>query len=239
VISIAVVEDDPATRALLGRYLDRYSQENNEPLALAEFTDGIQIAEAYRGDFDILLMDIDMPVLNGFVVAQEIRQMDPAVIIVFVTNMTQYAIRGYEVDALSYLLKPVPYVAFAREMARALARLRRRVHASLLLSTDDCLVRLAIADIVYIESVKHRLAVHTVAGDYSIAGPLKTMAAKLADKDFLQCNSGYLVNLHHVRSVRHGTSCHLSNGADLIISRPRKKEFLAALTDYVGGGHGQ
>jgi DNA-binding LytR/AlgR family response regulator len=236
VIRVGIVEDEAPSRALLRQYLQRYERESGEEFAVTEFTTGAQLADRYRPDFDILLLDIEMPGLNGFATAEEIRRLDSEVIIVFITNMTQYAIRGYEVDALSYLLKPVPYAAFAREMKRSTERLRRRVHEALVLMVDGDLVRVPVEDVVYAESVKHRVEVHTISAVYSVVAALKTLEAEVEGKGFFRCNSGYLVNLRHVLAVQSGQTVKLTGGHDLLISRPRKKAFMAALTDYLGGG---
>jgi DNA-binding LytR/AlgR family response regulator len=237
VIRIGLAEDEAKGRFLLRQYLDRYEKESGERFQVTEFTTGAQLVDRYRSDYDILLLDIELPGLDGFAAAEEIRRTDSEVIIVFITNMVQYAIRGYEVDALSYLLKPVPYFAFAREIKRSLERLRRRVRDSLVLNVDGGLVRVPVADIVFIESVKHRMTVHMTDGRHSVVGALKTMEATLVGKDFFRCNSGYLVNLRHVLVVRPDSIVRLTGGHDLIVSRPRKKAFLTALTDYLGGGH--
>ena len=65
------------------------------------------VYENYRGGFDIILMDIQMRFMDGMTTAEKIRQMDQKVIIMFITNMIQYAVRGYEVDAMDYVVKPV------------------------------------------------------------------------------------------------------------------------------------
>lgn len=232
-IRIGLVEDDPASAALLVDYLRRYEHEHGERFAVTGFTDGDVVVADYRPVFDILLMDIQMPGMDGFTAAEHIRQIDPEVVLIFITNMSQYAIRGYKVDALSYVLKPVPYFAFSQEIKRSVARLRRRTADYLLLAVDGGLARVATDEIVFLESAKHRTIVHTVDGRHSVVGPLKDFEAKLEGKAFFRSNSGYLVNLRHVRGV-HGSSALLVGGHDLLISRSRKKGFLAALTDYLG-----
>lgn len=232
-IRIGIVEDDAASSALLVDYLRRYQDEHHEPFDISLFADGSQVVSGYRPVFDILLLDVQMPNLDGFSAAERIRQVDPDVVIVFITNMTQHAIRGYEVDALSYVLKPVSYFAFSQEIKRSISRLRRRAADYVLLAVDGGLVRVATSDIVYLESAKHRTLVHTIDGRYSVVAPLKTMEAELEGRGFFRSNSGYLVNLRHVLAVRQN-SAEMVGGHDLLISRPRKKAFLAALTDYIG-----
>lgn len=236
VIRIGIVEDDAASAALLVEHLRRYEREHDEQFQVTRFADGADVVAGYRPDFDILLLDIEMPRLDGFSAAEQIRLVDPDVVIIFITNMTQYAIKGYEVDALSYVVKPVPYFAFAQEIKRSVARLRRRSADYLLLQVDGGLVRVPTADIVFLESSKHRTTVHTVDGKHSVVAPLKALEAQLEGKHFFRSNSGYLVNLRHVLGV-HGSSTLLVGGHDLLVSRARKKALLAALTDYLGERH--
>ena len=100
---IAVVEDNDAMRAQLCGFIAQYAQESGHQLDA--FPDGAQLVEPYRPGFDIIFLDIEMPTLGGMPTAERIRRQDPDVVLVFVTNMAQYAIRGYEVDALDFVDK--------------------------------------------------------------------------------------------------------------------------------------
>lgn len=123
---IAVVDDQPDMRQQLCSMIDQYSRENNCMLEVTTFSDGAQIITNYCKGFDIIFLDIEMPELGGMDAAERIRTVDPDVVLVFVTNMAQYAIRGYEVDALDFVLKPVNYYQFSTKLARALQRVQRR-----------------------------------------------------------------------------------------------------------------
>ena len=104
---IAVVEDNDAMRAQLCGFIAQYAQESGHQLDVTAFSDGAQLVEPYRPGFDIIFLDIEMPKLGGMPTAERIRRQDPDVVLVFVTNMAQYAIRGYEVDALDFVLKQI------------------------------------------------------------------------------------------------------------------------------------
>lgn len=123
---IAVVDDQPDMRQQLCSMIDQYSRENNCMLEVTAFSDGAQVITNYCKGFDIIFLDIEMPELGGMDAAERIRTVDPDVVLVFVTNMAQYAIRGYEVDALDFVLKPVNYYQFSTKLARALQRVQRR-----------------------------------------------------------------------------------------------------------------
>ncbi|MGN8244953.1 LytR/AlgR family response regulator transcription factor [Cellulomonas soli] len=236
-IRIGIAEDDAASAQLLVDYLHRYEQEHGEQFAVSVFTDGSEIVARYRPDYDLLLLDVEMPGLDGLSAAEQIRQVDQDVVIVFITNMAQYAIRGYEVDALSYLLKPVPYFAFSQQLKRSVERARRQATDYLTVPVAGGLARVDTSRIVFVESIKHRIVVHATDATYAFSGALKNVEAELEGKNFFRSNNCYLVNLRHVTSVKDST-CLMVGGHELLISRPRKKPFLAALTDYLGGRHG-
>jgi DNA-binding LytR/AlgR family response regulator len=234
VIHVAIVEDQRANRADLVEHLARYSETNGVEFTIAEFSDGTQIVNDYRPQYDVILLDVEMADMDGFETAHRIRAVDSNVVIIFVTNMAQYAIKGYEVDALSYLVKPVPYFAFSQELDRTLARVHRQESDALVLKANGNTSRVDLADIVYIEAVKHRITVHTLSAMYTFSGTLKSLEERLDGKGFYRSNNPYLVNLRHVTTVG-AQSCVMVDGTELQVSRPRRRGFLDALTDFVGG----
>lgn len=233
-ITIAVVEDDDRSRAVLVEHLLRFRDERGLDLEVAAFSDGQEILAKYRPIYDIVLLDIEMEHVDGMTTARRIRVVDQDVVLVFITNSPQYAIGGYQVSALSYLLKPVPYGALSEELDRCIDQVRKRERSFVLLVTGTEQHRVDVADIVYIESIKHRLVVHATTRDYSLVGSLSAMEEELAENDFFRSNNCYLVNLRHVTGVQQ-SSCILQGNRELQISRPRKKAFLGALSDYLGG----
>ena len=233
-IRIGVVEDDPGSIDRILAHLDRFQREHGERFHVGAFHDGADVLHDYRPDWDILLLDIRMERVDGMTAARRIREVNPEVVIVFVTSSPQFAISGYEVDALSYLLKPVSYPSFAQEMQRCLRQLRRRERRHLLFTTNDgAKHRVDVADILYLKSVRHHVVIHTLDEDHSVVATLKSLEAELDGEGFIRCNNGYLVNLRHVTGAE-GSECRIRGGVRLQVSRPRKKDFLEALAAYIG-----
>ena len=233
-IRIAVADDDRECTTQLCQYIEDFSRESGYNCDVTVYHDGDELVERYKAQFDIILLDVEMPFLNGMTAAEMIRRQDPEVIIIFITNMAQYAIRGYAVDALDYVLKPVNYFAFSQRLSRAIQRMDRRERTYLTIPVKGGAVKLAVRDIYYVESRGHQLIYHTRTGDHSAAGGTIQQAEEdLKDHGFFRSNKGYLVNLEHVDGVRDG--CALVHGEQLIISRTRKSAFLEALTNYVSG----
>ena len=232
-IRIALVEDEAEVRAQLQGYVQRHTRQYGTEFAVTEFTDGMELLDDYRPVYDILFLDVEMKHLDGMETAQRIRALDSDVMIVFITNMAQYAIKGYAVGALDYVLKPVPYFAFSQQLQKAEEQLRRRTRHYLAVPVEGGLRRLDTSRIYYIESEGHRVRFYTEEGDFAAPGALKALEEKLADRPFARCNSGYLVNLAQVQAVQQNT---VQVGPyELQVSRPKRKSFLAALTDYIGG----
>ena len=233
-IRIAIVEDDRQVQAQLADYIRRYERQFGRMFELSLFEDGDEIVSDYRAVYDIILLDVQMRRMDGMAAAERIRQMDKDMLLIFITNMAQFAIRGYAVDALDYVLKPVPYFAFSQQLQKAVARLQARQKTFLTVPVEGGLRRVNVATLYYLESDGHKVRLYGEDGELTAPGTLKSFEEKLAGKPFARCNSGYLVNLAQVLGVQQNT---VQVGPyELQISRPKKKAFMEALTDYIGGG---
>ncbi len=215
-------------------YLQRYEAESGNRLNVTVFRDGDDLLNGYKPVYDIILMDIQMRRMDGMTTAEYLRRMDQEVVIIFITNLAQYAIRGYAVDALDYVLKPVNYFAFSQRLGRAISRIRRREGVSLVVATKGENRKILSSQLYYVESQGHTLIYHTRDGEFTATGTLKEVEEVLKDSGFSRCNKGYLVNLEYVDAVRDGAA--IVNGEPLLISRGRKKEFTEALARSMGGG---
>ena len=91
---IAIVEDEKESREQLKEYILEYGKEHNLEFQISVFNDGAEILEGYTSTYDIILLDIEMPKVNGMDAAEQIRGMDESVVLMFITNMASYAIRG-------------------------------------------------------------------------------------------------------------------------------------------------
>lgn len=233
-IRIAIVEDEPAVAKQLQEYVERFCRENGQEADVTLFSNGMVIAEDYRAVWDIIFMDIEMPYLDGMSAAQRIRKVDSAVVLVFVTNMARFAIKGYEVDAMDFVLKPVKYAQFALKLKKAMNIAGQRKRHYLLVSADGLEKRLSIDDILYIEVINHRLYIHTHQEEFVIRGSLQEMEAQLSGLHFARSSNSYIVNLRNVTGLRKDSV--LVPGHEVPLSRSKRKEFLQALSDYMGGG---
>ena len=233
-LTVAVVEDDLEMNNLIQTYLRQYEQEHQISIETASFLDGSEIAEHYSPIYDIILMDIAMPGMDGMEAARRIRARDSNVVLVFITNIAHYAIDGYSVEALDFVLKPLDYYAFSLRLARAIDRVERQAGGKILLTLSGHSIRLYVRNIHYVDIQNRMLCYHTDQGNFTLRGTMQTAEEQLVPHHFARCNYWYLVNLRHVTEVRKNTV--IVAGTELAVSRRNRSAFLTALTNYIGGG---
>ena len=230
---IAVVEDEEAVRRQLTAYIDRYFEGNGQRYQLSLFEDGDEILENYTASYDLILLDIQMKRLDGLKTAQRLRELDENVYLIFVTNLANYAIKGYSVNAFDFVLKPVNYLMLKALLSRVEKKLDARVSPSITLPTEKGMARVEVREITYVETNNHVSVVHTDRGDYTLRESMKNIEEMLKGQPVFRCNNCYLVNLSRVEGVENSEV--IVPGAALAISRPRYKAFMEALTRYMGG----
>lgn len=229
-IRIALVEDDASDRTLIQDYLRQYEQESNEKFHLKVFTDGEEIVENYRAEYDLILLDIEMKYMDGMTAAEHIRQSDPDVTLIFITNMPQFAMSGYRVNALDYMLKPVSYFAFSQRLSKALARMDQRREKYMIIPQKGGIMKVNVSHIRYVEVFDHDLIFHNVEGNITTKGAMREVEEQLGE-GFFRCNKCYLLNLDHVDSIQ-GNDVRM--GSDVIqVSRARRKALMDALNDFI------
>lgn len=234
-IRVAIVEDERSCQEQLSAYLDQFSKENRLDLEKTVFGDGLDIVENYGSLWDIIFMDIKMKHMNGMEAAAKIREYDKDVLIIFITTMAQYAIKGYEVEALDFVLKPVSYPQFSMKMKKAVNVLEKRKKNYLLLPVEDGKEKVCTNDILFIEVKAHNLHIRTSSRVYIVRGSMQEMEKKLEDSHFVRCSNSFLVNLENVAGVRKEVV--LTGGYELPISRSKKKQFLLELSNYLTAGY--
>lgn len=234
-LKIAIVENEDDQANLLRGYVMRYAEEKGVKCGVKIYSNGLDFISDYKPGFDAVFMDIKMPLVDGMEAAERLRRIDGDVLLIFVTNMAQLAIKGYKVKAMDFIVKPVPYFDFALEMDKIRREHDRRAEDFIWVKSAGVLRRIDFSSICYIEIIMHDVYVHTECETVNFRGSLKELETKLDPRLFSRCNNCYIVNLQYVTGVKDDTVL-LEGGAELHMSRTRKKQFMADLTTYFSGG---
>lgn len=227
---IAIVDDEEWVRDQLKSYFFRYGQEHGEEFRVNLFALSELFLTNYKPIYDMIIMDIDLPGMNGLEAAHRLRELDERTVLMFVTNLAQYAINGYEVSAVDFVVKPVNYRTFEHKLTRALTFVPEKHRPALLLKTEMGTVTVELDDVKYVEVQGHNVYYHTVKNTYRTRGSLKQAEQELDDPQFFMCDKCYLVNLAYVEGVNGNTIT--VDGKELNVSRPKKKAFMDALAAY-------
>ena len=226
---ITIVEDEKAQAERLEQGIRRYFDVKQTDYQLDRYPNGAELLKNYREPADLILMDIEMPEMNGLQTARELRKFDQDAVLVFVTRMAQFAIHGYEVNAMGYMLKPVTDFALNTILKKAEAVLLSRIGEKLVLQTKSGIVSFSTRDLSYIEVQGHHLTYHLTDRDYEVYGKLSEMEERLKNSHFSRCGKAFLVNLAFVREIT-GNELVLAGRTILPLSRSMKKNFM---DDYI------
>ena len=233
-MNIAVVDDNLNDRKMILDYLSQFFNESGEDYTTSTFEDGVSFLNDYSFSYDFIIFDIDMPQISGIDTAKELRKKDSNVTIMFVTNMPQYALEGYSVEAVDYVLKPLSYPDFRLKMKKATRYiLRNSVKKVTINTTEEGLITVDSSDIYYVESKLHYIYYHTKKGIYKMRAKLTEVEDILLPYHFARSGGSFLINLAYLEKID-GNEIVVA-GETLPLSRRMKASLMSAFTKYMGG----
>lgn len=231
-MNIAIVEDEKSTVEKLQEYMQQFSQEEQvECQVFAYFDAESFLLQSKKQNLDVVLMDIELPGMDGMTAVKKLRESGNQVLVIFVTNLAQYAVNGYSVNAFDFLVKPVTYASFYLKLKRAYTGILSQKEKSIVVSSHAGTKVIHTGDLKYVEVNKHVVIYHLVEENYVTSGTLKNVREVLEGLPFAMCNQCYLVNLSYVRGIIRND---VDLGGELLqISAPKRKEFKEALVKYL------
>lgn len=229
-ISIGICDDEQVFCDLLAQKTKAYMEHCGEPFELHCFSDADGLL-LYGGHFDILLLDIQMPGMDGMKLAAKLRTTDSRTAIIFVTALKERVFDAFELEAVDYICKPIDDHRLNEALKRALKKVKTNGEKQLLVKTMNWCKSVKISDIHYCEVINRKIYLHTQSGVIDYYCKIEDVEKQL-DYRFVRCHRSYLVNLDHFVKYENGHVT-LSDGAQIPVSRLRHQAFMDAMMQYM------
>lgn len=204
-IRVAVCDDEEAALEELSVLLRQYSDEHNTEIEITTFQAPLVLLDTMESGtrFDVLLLDILMPGINGIDTAADIRRFDSCVKIIFLSSSPEFAVQSYTVNAFYYLLKPVQPDSIFPILDSVFETCEQEKEGSIILNCKDGIIPVEIKRIEFCEVFHRTLCIHTTSGKiFECAGSLDNFEKQLEDCGcFIRIHRSFLINLNHIRSI--------------------------------------
>jgi DNA-binding LytR/AlgR family response regulator len=223
-LKIAVCDDDPLELEKITGILKEHMRFNKkvDNIALKTFCSGTELLEGIQqsGGYDLLILDIVMPGLNGIDLAAKIREQDDACRIIFLTSSADFAVDSYKVKAYYYLLKSTMKNELPALLERSADEMAAETASGILIKEKYRWTRITLKNIKYVESLNHTVYFH-LSNSETISSYNTINAyhdALLSDSRFIKCHKSYIVNMSYIINIT-GKDFILEGGALVPISR--------------------
>lgn len=227
---ISIVDHSEEDIARLHSILEDHFHRTGTAYAERVYRSGMDFIRSSENS-DIVFMETQLDRLDGLETAGIMRQLGSDAQLIFLTRTPQLAIKGYAVDALDFLVKPVEPAAVSFALDKAIRRLENRSCTFLALKLSNGTASVSANDITFVEVFDHNLVYHTVNGDYTVRGRLSDVYEKLDHDKFIACNRSFIVNLRYVTEIR---SDHvLLGGTKIAVSKSHRKEIQTRFSAYL------
>ena len=226
---IAICDDDKLIREQFRSRITQYFNEKNLVCEIADFADGGGFV-AVNDQFDLVFMDYGLEDGNGIDFVRQIRQVNPNLIVIFLTVYSEYAIESIRLDTFRYLVKPVPDELLAEALDSFL-----NVYQStrkIIVPTGGKTYYLNADDVMYMESDKKYTLVRTVSGQYRSTKGISDYFAEINNSHFFRTHRSYILNMKYISSIEKKTVV-LTNGEKVVCSAQNYDEFLKNYMSYL------
>ena len=232
-MKIAICDDDREERQRIMFLLDSYCRERNVILTYKDFHSSFELsAIAAHEHFDIYLLDVIMPVLNGMELAKEIRSFDKAADIIFITSSPEFAVESYTVKASNYLVKPIQKDAFFHALDDILEKKTETASKTMIIKSTLGVHRVQLSNLVYVEALNRKVIYYLRNGEHLASTERFSSVCDtlIPYAEFILPHRSFLVNMNYIRSIT-ATDMHLQNGKIIPLAQRRvaeiKKHYLS------------
>lgn len=234
-IRIAICEDEVKWRDEIVNHLIKYKNEYEYKMAWEYFNDPSILLDEYKRSehmmFDIIITDIEMSNLSGVNMANEIRNIDENVIIIFLTQYTKYMRDCFASQPFRFWEKPVEYDLFKKDMNAAVKKITNIHHGKVFAFVSEGIAyRIPYNEIYYFSADLKRVVVHLKDKDYTFIGKMKNYAERWIDNGFICCHRSYFVNIEYVEHLEK-SDLYLTNGEWMPVSQSHLNDVKAYILE--------
>lgn len=226
-IKIAICDDQLIIVQQLEKALTQYLSDRGETFQIQTFLDGNELIGS-ENDYDLILLDMEMPTLDGLSTAKYLRSRQIDSLIVFVTSHAQTVYDAFEVKAFRFLVKPLQTAQLEKMLSEALLEIKEREKEYLSVELSGTkMIQIPLRDLLYIESNGRYANFHLKGETFTSIMTLKDLEKTLPQGVFFRCHTSFIVNLRHVLRLE-GQDIHLTNGQIIFLTRLKNRTFKEA-----------
>lgn len=233
-IVIGICDGEQTVRSLLASYVERFRTETGEEIQLLAYSTGEKLLKNYMLNLDLIFLEIPLLQVNGLKIAEHIKKQDTQVRIVFLTTMLSHVLEAYEVGASNYILKPLSYTKFCKELSRVQEELKGKEGISFLEQNKNGLYKIYYRDVRYIETNGKNTLIHAEKKEIPSNRQMKQYEQLFAGTSLVRCHAGFIVNLRYFQKLE-GTLLVLTDGTQIPVSRSRRSQVLSQIQFFYGG----
>ena len=226
---IAVCDDEQ-------RFIDEFRRiinklYNSLDILTDDFSNGDELLKSFKYKaYDVVFLDIEMPAMDGITLARKLRELSSEVCIVFLTGHIEYAIKGYEVNALRYLTKPADEQKVKEVIDHVIGKMESG--KVLWVKNADGEQKIMLSDILFIEAQNQNVVINTSNGSFTVRGNISDYEEQLSQHGFFRIHRGYLISLPKVLRIAN-KSVIMEDNTDLPVSRSKEGKLKDMLFSYV------
>ena len=229
-LNITICDDERNAITVLKKHISQYNIQTDHNIIVSAYLSAEDFLLEYKKHpCDVALLDIEMPGIDGLSVARKLRELDQETALVFLTSHLEYALKGYEVNALRYLTKPVKKEQLTEIINHLIEK--NSEARKILLKAEDEMVMVSVRDILYMEACNQDIRIVTRDREYLRRYNIRDYEEQLNPYFFVRCHRSYLVNLSHIARIA-GRDIVVDNQDIIPLSRTKEKSVKEALITY-------